>query len=97
MTSITPTSPAPAPSSVAAPRAGSTGAQALSAPPPAPTTDVASGGFQQSIDPALGITVLKFLSAAGAVTQSFPSQKQLDSYRLYGLDKEAGSLSVDNK
>jgi hypothetical protein len=33
------------------------------------------------LDPALNIVVLQFYDAEGNVTQSIPSQKQLDAYR----------------
>lgn len=37
------------------------------------------------LDPSLGINVLEYFSASGQLTQSFPSQKQLQTSRLYGL------------
>ena len=51
------------------------------------TTTGQDGGSSLSIDPALGITVLKFFSSAGDLTQSFPSQRQLQSYQIYGFDR----------
>ncbi|HEY0908803.1 MAG TPA: hypothetical protein VGD75_01060 [Bradyrhizobium sp.] len=33
------------------------------------------------LDPALGLVVIEFVSDAGAVTSSFPTQRQLDAYR----------------
>ena len=36
------------------------------------------------LDPALNIVVLQFFDSKGNVTQSIPSQKQLDAYRLDG-------------
>ena len=35
----------------------------------------------EHLDAALGIEVLQFVGQNGAVTQSFPSQRQLDAYQ----------------
>ena len=76
-------------SSVAQPAAPAQLAQPAQPAQPATTSGAgaAGGSFSTSIDPALGITVLKFFSSAGELQQSFPSQKQLASYQVYGLDK----------
>ncbi len=37
------------------------------------------------IDASLGIVVLQYFSQAGAITQTFPSRRQLDQYQIYGL------------
>ena len=34
------------------------------------------------LDPSLGIEVMQFVGDGGQVTQSFPTQKQLDAYRI---------------
>jgi hypothetical protein len=44
------------------------------------------------LDPALNIVVLQFFDSKGNVTQSIPSQKQLDAYRLDG-----GTSTVSTK
>ena len=80
-------------SSVAQPAAPAMPAQPSTPSAPATTsgTGAAGGSFSTSIDPALGITVLKFFSSAGELQQSFPSQKQLASYQVYGLDKSGST------
>jgi len=35
------------------------------------------------LDPALGLVVIEFRDAAGEVTASIPSQRQIDAYRLH--------------
>jgi hypothetical protein len=87
MTSIAPVDKL---SPTAAPAATRGDAPPASPPAAQPPTNIGAGGFRPSIDPALGITVLQFFSASGEVIQSFPSQHQLDSYRLYGLDAGKG-------
>jgi hypothetical protein len=52
-----------------------------SAPTPAPAATAPFLNPQMTIDPALGITVIEFLSSTGAVENSIPSQHQLDAYR----------------
>ena len=52
-----------------------------SAPTPAPAATAPFLNPQMTIDPALGITVIEFLSNTGAVENSIPSQHQLDAYR----------------
>ena len=88
MTSITPLASTPTLAPAASVRAASSNdtSPAPQAGSPA-STIVGNGGgsFSTSVDQALGITVLKFFSSAGDLTQSFPSQKQLASYQLYGL------------
>ena len=37
------------------------------------------------INASLGIVVLQYFSNEGAVTQTFPSRRQLDQYQIYGL------------
>ena len=56
--------------------------------PASPAAARPAGGTTLSIDPALGITVLKFFSSAGDLTQSFPSQRQLESYQIYGFERD---------
>lgn len=94
MTSITPLASTPSLSPIVAARSVGTN-DTSPAPPgssqPSAGTSSAAGSFSTSVDPALGITVLKFFSSAGDLTQSFPSQKQLASYQLYGLDKGNGA------
>ena len=80
---------APAMSPVPAARAA-TSREATPLPPAVSRATVRpAGGSTLSIDPALGITVLRFFSAAGDLTQSFPSQRQLQSYQIYGFERSA--------
>ncbi len=85
MTSVTPLGPTPPITSVAAARTVTTNDTPPLAQPSASASGSAGGSVQESINPGLDITVLKFFSAAGDLTQSFPSQRQLASYQLYGL------------
>lgn len=64
-------------------------APAPAAPASSPASTPAPGAGAQTpflnpqltIDPALGITVIEFLSSSGAVENSIPSQHQLEAYR----------------
>ena len=62
----------PAVGNVAAAPPQSAGINLATIPPPV------NPGFH--LDPALNIVVLQFFDAKGNVTQSIPSQKQLDAY-----------------
>lgn len=63
---------------------------AISSPPlPAAPSGTTAGASKTAfpnpeitIDPALGIAVLEFRDASGAVVNSIPSQRQIDAYRL---------------
>jgi hypothetical protein len=46
-----------------------------------------------TIDPALGITVIEFLSTTGAVENSIPSQHQLDAYRQAQAEQTSHAAS----
>jgi hypothetical protein len=63
----------PTASSTAAAPAASAGFNLATIPSPV------NPGFH--LDPALNIVVLQFFDAEGNVTQSIPSQKQLNAYR----------------
>jgi len=76
----------PAAGNVAAAPAQSAGINLATIPPPV------NPGFH--LDPALNIVVLQFFDAKGNVTQSIPSQKQLDAYRT---DDSAGAGHVSQK
>jgi len=55
------------------------------APPPSPTTTApAFANPSLQLDPSLGIVVIKFHNASGAVTSSIPSDRQLAAYQRHG-------------
>ena len=39
---------------------------------------------QPVIDPALGIVVTEYFNRAGDLTSQYPTERMLDSYRIYG-------------
>lgn len=40
---------------------------------------------QPVINPALGIVVTEYFNQAGQMTNQYPTEKMIDSYRIYGL------------
>ncbi len=71
---------APAAPASAAP-ASSPASNPASTPAPGAGAQTPFLNPQLTIDPALGITVIEFLSSSGAVENSIPSQHQLEAYR----------------
>ncbi len=69
--------------SVSTARSVANPSSSAAAPDPAPAASPQAPFLnpQMTIDPALGITVIEFLSSTGAVENSIPSQHQLDAYR----------------
>ncbi|MGC8524322.1 MAG: hypothetical protein ACP5M5_08550 [Acidibrevibacterium sp.] len=69
--------------SVSTARSVANPSSSAAAPSPAPAASPQAPFLnpQMTIDPALGITVIEFLSSTGAVENSIPSQHQLDAYR----------------
>ncbi len=65
--------------------AASTGATAL---PDLPNPSI-------HIDPQLGMVVLQFRSSSGVVTNTLPTQAQLDAYRAFGVP-HAGDTRSDH-
>ena len=47
------------------------------------------------IDPQLGVVVLQFRSSSGLVTNTLPTQSQLDAYRAFGVP-HAGDAKSDH-
>lgn len=47
------------------------------------------------LDPALGLVVIQFRDANGAVTSSIPSQQQIDAYRLWQEAKVGPPPNID--
>jgi hypothetical protein len=52
------------------------------APPAAPAVLVANPSFR--FDPVSGLVVIEFHDAAGDVTTSIPTLRQLEAYRIWG-------------
>jgi hypothetical protein len=78
------------PPSVSAPRQA--GRRRAAPPPVAPTgsaptgtapTGTASGNPSERLDPGLGLIVLSLHDAAGQVTDSIPTARQLQAYRVW--------------
>src|SRR4051812_6172286 len=58
----------------------------VSQPPPRPEPEVNRPPILSPslrLDPALGLVVIEFRSNSGAVTNSFPSQRQLQAYQRW--------------
>jgi hypothetical protein len=75
----------------------STASAASASAAPATTAATAQTPFlnpQMTIDPALGISVIEFLSTTGAVVNSIPSQHQLEMYRQAQAGPQAGSSAT---
>ncbi len=67
----------------------SAGAAPAAAANPAATPHLLNPDFH--LDPGLNIVVLQFFNTNGDLTQSIPSQKQLDAYRADGGVTQAHS------
>ena len=66
-------------------------AAAREAPPPKPGPPFTNPDLR--LDPALGLVVIEFHDDAGKLTNSIPSQRQIDAYRRDGQARPARSAS----
>ena len=53
------------------------------APPPVAPTGATSGNPSERLDPGLGLVVLSLHDAAGQITDSIPTARQLQAYRVW--------------
>ena len=86
------------PVGASAPRPSTSAPTPASTPAPAPGTS--GNGFPNptfQLDAALGIVVIQFHDAAGAVTNSIPSQRQLDAYRIQGSTDTPKAAAKDDQ
>ncbi len=77
--------PVAAPDRAGRPRAAADTAAAppAIAPPPVAPTGATSGNPSERLDPGLGLVVLSLHDAAGQVTDSIPTARQLQAYRVW--------------
>ena len=60
-------------------------------PAAAPAAPVRLLNPQPVIDPALGIVVTEYFNRAGDLTSQYPTERVLDSYRIYGEGDTRGT------